>query len=335
MTASVISVLMPVCNEERFLAAALDSLQRQTLRNWELIVVDDGSTDGTGALLKKYASHDKRIHVITIEKSGLASALNVGLDACTSNVVARMDGDDICHPRRLEKQYQKLQLQPEAEVITCNFRHFPRQGLKAGMLAYEKWQNSLNDHTMIMRDLFVESPIVHPTVMYRKDAIIAVGKYRDMGWAEDYDLWLRLALQGCRFTVLDEILFFWRDRPERYTRTSTACSPDEFRRCKASFLRQSYLAGNSEVTLIGAGLEGRAWRKTLAREGIHVTRWVDIDPKKWGRVLHNAPVVGPDEVYPGMGKTLVTIGTRGARDQVRQWAESKGLREGVDFVCVT
>ena len=335
MTAPAVSVLMPVHNEEQHLAAALSSLQRQTLQNWELIAVDDGSTDATGKILEEYAGKDRRIRVMSRANSGLVSSLNAGFDVCTSEFVARMDGDDVCHPHRLEKQYNYLQHHREIGVVTCNFRHFPRQGLKVGMLAYEQWQNSLRDHALIMRDRFVESPIVHPTTMFRKRAVEAVGGYRDMGWAEDYDLWLRLADHGCRFAMLDEVLFFWRDRPERYTRTNAVCSPDAFRRCKASFLRQGFLAGHNEVTLIGAGLEGRAWLKALAAEQVRVARWVDVDPRKRGQVLHGAPVVQPDEVSPDSGKMLVTIGTRGARDQVRQWAESRGLREGKDFVCVT
>jgi glycosyltransferase involved in cell wall biosynthesis len=326
---------MPVHNEEQHVAVAMDSLLRQTLQDWELIVVDDGSLDRTGVILTEYARNDRRIRVLFKERSGLVETLNAGLAACTSDFVARMDGDDICHPQRLEKQCRYLYQHPEVDVVTCNFRHFPRQGLKVGMLAYEEWQNSLRDHATIMRDRFVESPIVHPATMFRKNVVAAVDGYRDMGWAEDYDLWLRLAEAGCRFAMMDEVLFFWRDRPERYTRTNAVCSPEAFRRCKVSFLRQGYLAGHSEVTLVGAGIEGRAWLRTLAEENIRLTRWIDIDPRKWGRVLHGAIVVAPDEVCPGSDKMLVTIGTRGARDQVRRWAVGKGLQEGIDFVCVT
>jgi hypothetical protein len=87
--------------------------------------------------------------------------------------------------------------------------------------------------------------------------------------------------------------------------------------------------------LAGAGKEGRAWRLALDREGIGVSRWVDVDPRKVGRQLHGAPVVPADGVSPAMGKLLVTVGTRGAREELRRWAMAAGFREEEDFLCVT
>ena len=103
----------------------------------------------------------------------------------------------------------------------------------------------------------------------------------------------------------------------------------------AHHLRQGFLREVAAVTLIGAGQEGRTWRKVLAEVGIVVRRWVDLDPRKVGRTLHGAPVVAADTVKPGTGPMLVTIGTRGARALVRQWATDRGLVEGADYVCVT
>jgi hypothetical protein len=220
-------------------------------------------------------------------------------------------------------------------LLACSFRHFPRQGLKVGMLAYEEWQNSLETHEDICRDLFVESPFVHPSVVVRRPVLESVGGYRDQGWAEDYDLWLRLAANGCRFARLSETLFFWRDRPERSTRTMSEYTTEAFRRCKAHHLKNSYLAGKTSVTLVGAGMEGRSWRKVLAEVGVEVSRWVDLDPRKVGKILHGAPVIPEHAVEPGSGPMLVTIGTRGARGQIRGWAKGRGLQEGTDFICVT
>jgi glycosyltransferase involved in cell wall biosynthesis len=99
----LVSVLMPVRNEERFLPAALASLRAQTFRDWELVAVDDHSTDRTAAILERAAGEDRRIRMLRPPERGLVPALNAGLAACKAPLVARMDGDDICHPRRLEK----------------------------------------------------------------------------------------------------------------------------------------------------------------------------------------------------------------------------------------
>lgn len=336
MANPVVSILLPVRNEQRYLPAALDSLFRQTLTSWELVAVDDGSTDGTPEILAEAARRDPRVRVLRSGERGLVPALNLGLKACRSFLVARMDGDDVCHPRRLELQEVFLSENPAIGLVACGFRHIPRTGLGKGMLAYEQWQNSLTSHDHILRDLFVESPFVHPSVMFRRDVVLSMGGYRDTGWAEDYDLWLRLAAAGIRFSRLPQTLFFWRERPERATRTLPEYTAMAFRKCKAHHLTQGFLAGVREVTLAGAGLEGRAWYRALREEQIRVGRWVDVDPRKIGRLLHGAPVSGTDELIAEEGgKMLVTVGTRGARDQVREWAYSAGFVEGEDFLCVT
>jgi len=330
-----LSIMMPLRNEERHLPAALRSLQRQSFRDWELIAVDDGSTDATPDLLAAAAQNDPRIRVLRLPPSGLVAALNAGLAACRAPWVARMDGDDVCHPERLARQLAYLAAHPETDLLACQVRHFPRPQLQEGMLAYEAWQNALLSHEEILRDLWVESPLAHPTVIYRRALVADLGGYRDCGWPEDYDLWLRLAAAGARFSRLPQVLFYWRDRPQRFTRTSPVCTLEAFRACKAHHLQQSFLRDCHEVTLWGAGVEGKAWRQTLLAAGIRVVRWIEVDRRKLGQTIHGAPVAGIDTLRPGDGKTLVTVGARAARPQVRAFAAERGLREGSDFLCVT
>jgi len=329
-----VSILMPVRNEEQFLKAALASIKAQTFQEWELVVVDDGSTDGTAAILAAAAA-DRRIRVLQNSGHGLVAALNRGLAACRGVFIARMDGDDISHPERLARQLKVFARSPETGLVAAAFRHFPRRGLKIGMLAYEEWQNSLTSHEQIMADIFVESPFVHPGVMFRKKIIARLGGYRDMGWAEDYDLWLRMAGDGVLFAKTAEPLIFWRDRPERATRTMAEYSADAFRRCKAHHLQNAFLRDSADVMLAGAGKEGRAWQRVLADIGVRVSQWIDVDPKKRGRTLHGAEIAAPDDISPNQVRMLVTVGTRGARAGIREWATAAGFVEGLDFVCVT
>lgn len=330
-----LSILMPVRNEAELLPAALASLQRQTFSDWELVAVNDGSSDATGDLLDRAAQRDRRIRVLHLPPSGLVAALNAGLAACRAPLIARMDGDDICHPQRFARQLAYLDAHPEVDLIACRVRHFPRPQLQGGMLAYETWQNELLTHDDIMRDLWVESPLAHPSVVYRKATVEALGGYRECGWTEDYDLWLRLAAGGARFARLPHTLFFWRDRPQRYTRTAPACALAAVRACKAHHLRLGFLRNCDRVTLWGAGAEGKAWRKTLAAEGVGVERWIEVDRRKLGQTIHGAPVVAIDQLRPDTGKVLVTVGARAARPQVRAFAQTHGLIEGKDFLCVT
>ena len=329
-----LSILMPVRNEERYLPEALRSLSAQSFRDWELVAVDDGSGDGTAEILARAAAADPRVRVLGTGGQGLVPALNLGLAQCRAELVARMDGDDIAHPARLAAQTAHLAAHPEVGLLACSFRHFPRHQVGMGMTGYERWQNSLLTHEAILSDLFVESPFVHPSVMLRKDELLKVGGYRDMGWPEDYDLWLRLAASGTRFARLPETLFFWRERPERTTRTNPAYAPHAFRLCKLHHLQEGFLKGERQVILAGAGLEGRAWHRILLESGIQVAAWVDVDPKKIGRQLHGAPVLATGDLTRNGTKLLMTVGARGARAVVRQTSRQAGFVEGTDSVCV-
>ncbi|WP_429886409.1 glycosyltransferase family 2 protein [Geoalkalibacter halelectricus] len=335
MRRPAVSILMPVRNEARHLPAALASVLRQSFTDWELVAVDDGSQDATAQILAEAARRDARVRVVTLAPSGLVAALNAGLAACRAPLTARMDGDDICHPLRLERQLDYLRAHPHTTVLGCAVRHFPRPALPDGMRAYERWQNALVSDEQIRRDLLVESPLVHPSVVFRTDAVTGAGGYRDAGWAEDYDLWLRLAARGARFAKVPQLLFFWRDRPERLTRTAPTCSAEAFRACKVHHLRQGLLKGAREVTLWGAGIEGKAWMRALGAAGVRVTRWIEVDPRKIGQTIHGAPVAPVDALHRGIAPVLVTIGAKGARAQVRDYTERVGLIEGRDFVCVT
>lgn len=329
-----ISVVMPVRNEECYLQGALDSLYRQTFSDWELIAVDDGSSDRTANILAEAAGSDSRVRVIRREGGGLVAALNAGVDACRAPLLARMDGDDICHPKRLELQKTVLDAHPDTGLVACNFRHFPRTWLKQGMLEYETWQNGLTGHALIIRDLFVESPFVHPGIMTRRAVMEELGGYQDNGWPEDYDLWLRMAAAGVKFERLSRTLLFWRDHPERATRTMDEYAATAFRACKFHHLRHGFLKDISDVVIAGAGQEARAWQRLLAASGVTVSCWLDVDPRKIGRVLHNSPVISPDELSLDGRKMIVAIGVRGAREQFRVMAEGCGWLEGVDFVSV-
>jgi len=329
-----VSILMPVRNEERYLQGALDSLYCQTFSDWELIAVDDGSSDLTSTILAEAARSDSRVRAIRREGGGLVAALNAGLETCRAALVARFDGDDICHPRRIEQQAAFLEAHPDTGLVACNFRHFPRGHLKQGMIDYETWQNGLADHTLVIRDLFVESPFVHPSIMARRAILEEVGGYHDVGWPEDYDLWLRMAAAGVRFARLPQTLLFWRDHPERATRTMDAYALHAFRACKCHHLLHGFLQGESDVVIAGAGLEARAWQRLLNAADVTVSTWLDVDPRKIGRVLHNAPVISPNQLHLDGRKMIVAIGVRGAREQFRGVAEGRGWQEGVDFVCV-
>ncbi len=336
MTRPSVSVLLPVRNASRWLDDALASLTRQTLTDFEVIAVDDGSTDDSGALLDRWAESDPRFSVVHQPARGLVTALNRGLNRCCAPLVARMDADDVSHPRRLELQAAILTSCPEVGVVSCGVRHFPAHRVARGFRLYEAWLNSLTTHDEMSRERFVESPLAHPSVMLRRDLLAEIGGWRDQEWAEDYDLWLRLFEAGVIFAKLDRALFFWREHGDRLTRADSRYSVPSFLRCKAHFLARGPLRKTGKVILWGAGQTGRRLSKFLIEEGVAIKAVVDIDPVKIGGSLRGIPIIASDELADELDENtvvLAAVASRGARDLIRACLVDLGLEEGVTFWC--
>jgi len=337
MTTPTVSVLLPVRNGGRWLEASLASLTRQSLPAFEIIAVDDGSDDNSGALLDDWTARDSRFTVVHQPADGLVAALNRGLEHCRAPLVARMDADDISHPRRLELQAARFGARSEVGVVSCLVRHFPSRSVAKGFRLYEGWLNSLVIHDEIKRERFIESPVAHPSVMIRRDILTGIGGWRDPGWAEDYDLWLRLLQAGVIFDKIERPLFFWREHRERLTRTDARYSVPSFLRCKAHYLVRGPLASSSKVIIWGAGQTGRRLSKFLVDEGAAIAAVVDIDPKKIGGTLRGIEVIAPDGLPSLLDDdtvVLAAVASRGARDLIRTRLVELGLDEGKTFWCV-
>jgi glycosyltransferase involved in cell wall biosynthesis len=337
MSEPLVSVLLPVRDPGPYLKDCIASLDRQTLSEFEVVAVDDGSTDGSARVLDEWAARDERVKVIHRSESGLVETLNAGLELCTAPFVARMDADDVSHPKRFELQMAEFEELPWVGVVSSLVRHFPWHGVGEGYRVYEEWLNSLLTPEQISRERFVESPVPHPSAMVRREVLATAGGYRDEKWAEDFDLWLRLFEAGVTFTKVEKYLYFWREHAERLTRVDSRYSVENFLRCKAKYLLSGPLAGRQRVVIWGAGQTGRRISKHLLRDGAPVEAFVDIDPEKIGSTLREKPIISFEELRAMMGPgtvVLAAVGSRGARDLIRQQLNNIGLREGWNYWCV-
>lgn len=330
MAETRVSVLLPVRDGARTLPAALESLRRQTCEAWELVAVDDGSRDGTPGILEEASGRDGRIRVFHAPPLGIAAALARAAAEARAPVLARMDADDVCHSRRLELQLARMASGPRVDVLGCRVR---AAGPTAeGMRRYVAWQNGLLEHDAIVAALFVESPLVHPSTLLRRETFEAAGGYRATEWPEDYDLWLRLAERGARFEKLPRTLLAWRESPGRLTRTHPMYAPAAIDAAKRHyFLRRA----PASVVVWGAGPIGRAWMRDLLAAGVDVEAAIDVDPRKIGRRVAGGrvPVVSvEDGLARRRGMILGAVGSRGARDLIRPRLRSAGLVEGRDFL---
>ncbi len=331
-----VSVLMPCYNAAATLGEALETLERQSLPDFEVVAVDDGSTDQTGQILRDWTRRDRRFRILSRPHQGIIAALNAGLAACRAPFVARMDADDRVHPDRLARQVDFLAQRPEVAVAGCLVSGFPARQVGEGLRLYLRWLNSLVSEADIRREIFIESPFAHPSVMFRREWVEQVGGYQERGWAEDYDLWLRLAQAGARFAKVPEFLLEWRESPWRLTRTAERYSLDNFLRAKAFYLKRGPLVGRETVFIWGAGTAGKRLGRYLQQNGISLTAFVDVDPRKVGRTRRGLPVLSAEELRAWWGRLpgpvlIAAVGARGARPVIRERLSALGLVEGQDW----
>lgn len=348
----LVSILLPVRDGAETLSDALRSLEHQTLTDWECLIVDDGSHDDTPRLCRHWSRQDSRFrHVRFDERRGIVAALNAAAAQARAALLARQDADDRSLPLRLARQVEYLRCDPGCVAVATRVRLFPQDALPTGLRAYGEWLDATLTPEQIARDIWVESPLPHPTVVMRRDAFETCGGYCQGPWPEDYDLWLRMHVRGWRLGKVAECLYEWRHHPGRLTFTDPRYSPAAFLECKLRQLAPR-LAGRT-VRIWGAGRDGRRLRHALRARDIEPTAFIDIDPRKIGRRRLGLRVESPEEAleispagtgacragaHPSQGGAgaiiLVAVGTRGARGLIRARLSAAGLREPDDFLCL-
>lgn len=333
VSASLVSVLLPVFQAEKTLDATLRSVARQTHPRWHCVIVDDGSTDGSAKCAGDFASRDRRFEVLRRPHRGLVATLNDGLTRCHGRYVARIDADDLMHRRRLERQVRALDSAPQLAGVGCHVRLFPRATLQDGLRSYERWLCAIDSAERVRRELFIESPLAHPTWLIRRE-IFEAFPYRDAGWPEDYDLLQRLHAAGEQLGVVPERLVSWREHPGRLTRTGHAYRIGEFPRLKAAFLAETFLASHETYVLWGYGHTGRALRRALLEYDRRPSRIVEVHPGRLGQRIHGAPVIPPADLVRHRGEPVVaSVAGEGPRSEVRGALDRMGFVELRDFVC--
>jgi glycosyltransferase involved in cell wall biosynthesis len=294
--------------------------------------VDDGSIDETARIARLFADHDSRFRVVATPPHGLIAALNEGLRHCHAPLVARMDADDVMHRERLKVQAEALDRDSMLSAVGCHVRLFPRRSLSPRLREYEEWLNGLQSPADVARDAFVECPVVHPTLMMRRE--IAADGYVDRGWPEDYDLVLRALARGHRVAIVPGRLVSWRNGPNSLSRRDPRYAEERFTACKAHFLSEGFLAAHATYVLWGYGATGRSLRRALALHDRVPSHIVEVKRSRIGQRIHGAEVVPDTAISTLHGhRIVVSVARAGPRSMIRTALSRAGFVEGEDFVC--
>lgn len=327
----VISILLPFRNAVTTIDAAVASIIAQGFTDWELLLIDNASTDESIAIAKHWAASDDRIRLITEPNIGIAHALNTGFARANGRYIARMDADDISHPERFAKQVEYMDQHPEIGVLGTRTAFATTVEQSSGMRWFTQWQNAILTPQEHYVKRFVDAPLAHPTVLFRRELMEHYGNYDTGPLPEDHELWLRWMDAGVRFAKLPEELLTWNDHAQRLSRTHANYSVEAFFTTKAKWLAKWLRRELNGRPVIIAGTSGmcRERARLLEAEGVKVHAFTDVKP----RVVPGYEFI-PHSELPASGEAFIIsfISQRGTGDRIAEFLISRGLLEGEDFV---
>ena len=333
MKAPLVSMVMPAHNAEATIAEAIASCLSQTMEEFELLVMLDGCTDRSAQIANGFADSRLRVFAHKDGPKGVAWASNELMERASAPLIARMDADDLSRPGRLKAQCNLLAHDESLHGVTGKVHLLNPQG--DGMQRYVDWVNGLHTPEDVLRERFVECPLVQPSLMLRREALVDAGGYREIDWAEDHDLFLRMLEKGLRFGKVDDLVLDWRDSATRLTRNHPAYAAEQVWKMKAHYLARLPEVQEKGVAICGAGPIGKRLAKLLREEGALLHGFFEVNPRRIGAQIGGVPVAGPEEFGTRWREAVLlsAVGVEGGRERVRALAVGAGYLEGADFWC--
>lgn len=268
-----------------YLVECLESIRNQTVDNWELLAVNDHSSDESNEILANYSLKDPRISVFQNKNNGIIDALQTGYFNSKGNYITRMDADDIMPPNKLELMHNELSNSDEKTLVTGYVEYFSEQGVGPGFTRYQEWLNSLVDQSSHHKEMYKECVIPSPCWMTTRKAFDKSGGFDSDIYPEDYDLVFRFHLNGVKFKPIKELLHLWRDHSTRTSRTHEHYAINSFLKLKIGYFLKLDYNPVQQLIVWGAGKKGKQIALLLNEANIPF-EWVCNNPNKIGVTLH-------------------------------------------------
>lgn len=327
----LISILMPFRNTEAYLPECLESILDQSYQNWELIAVDDHSTDESRGILDRFALGDPRIRVVANKGKGIIPALRKSFSLSRGQMVTRMDSDDRMVRERLEKMMLQLLEHGPGHLAVGQVRYFSERGISDGYARYERWLNKLTSKGTNFSEIYKECVIPSPCWMVFREDLQKCGGFEPDRYPEDYDLCFRFYARGLICLSNPDMLHYWRDYDQRTSRNSPHYAQNYFLEIKLHYFLQLDRDAAKPLVVWGAGYKGKKIARMLKDRNVSFL-WLCDNPKKIGKRIYEIPLAHfsrLDEIETP--QSIVTVANEMAQEEIRSYLSSKGQREGMDF----
>lgn len=314
---------MPMKNASDWILQTIESIQKQTLADWELILVDDYSEDDSFGLVEKNCLSDKRINILKNPQSGIISALNQAFQKATGKYITRMDADDIMPENRLQIMSDFLQNQPAKTIVTGKVIYFSDGIVSEGYRKYESWLNERIEKKDFYEQIYRECIVASPNWMGRTEEFRKYDLFSNLNYPEDYDLCFLWMKHEFSIKAIDEITLFWREHPLRTSRNSSNYQQEAFFRLKLNWFTHFHPYSFS-IGIIGMGIKGKICAEHFNQKNYPFSLY-DLNFEKFNSPLFGKQVLPPENI----NNDLILIARYPDNlDEIQRFIESKGYMIG-------
>jgi glycosyltransferase involved in cell wall biosynthesis len=328
----LVSILIPFKNTELYLAECLNSIVNQSYSNWELIIVDDHSTDNSYNMVKDFAEVDGRIKLYKNSGSGIIDALQLAFKHCKGELITRMDSDDIMRSNKIEVLVTKLLAHGKNHIALGLVNYFSDEGIKDGYKSYETWLNALTQNGTNYNEIYKECVIPSPCWMIHKADLISCNAFNPRRYPEDYDLAFRFYKYGFKCIPCDTIIHDWRDYNSRTSRTHEHYAENHFIDLKLDYFLELDYQPDKTLVVWGAGRKGKKVAKSLLEKNI-TFEWICDNPKKIGKDIYGTILKSFNFLKDTTNtQSIITVANKEAQNDILEYMNGVKLKTIEDYV---
>lgn len=319
MKVPLVSILVPFKNTAVFLPECLNSIRKQTYTNWEVLAVDDHSSDESLNIVQGFAKKDNKIQVFENSGSGIIEALRKAYSRSQGEFITRMDSDDIMTPNKLEVMVNNLLSKGKGHLALGQVQYFSDRGISNGYERYEAWLNILTTTGSNYDEIYKECVVPSPCWMTFRSDFDDCGAFEPSRYPEDYDLSFRFYDKGLQCIPCDKILHHWRDYDTRTSRTSEHYAQNYFLDIKLHYFLKLDYDPNRSLVIWGAGNKGKTIAQKLLEKNI-VFYWLCDNPKKIGKSIYGQEMLHYTLLEQLKNpQSIITVANEEAQDMIRDY----------------
>ena len=329
----LVSIIMAVKDTAPYLHDCIDSIINQTYQNWELIAVNDHSTDKTPQILDEYAKQDSRVRVFDSgDKFKLIPTLQVGYAEAKGVLINRMDSDDKMPDYKIQVLVDEWLKYGKGTVIAGGTEHFVDEGeVGDGFIRYEKWLNEVARNNKHYQEIYKECTIPSHCWMIHKDDFDAAGAFDPIIYPEDYDLTFRFYRLKYRVIGLDKILHHWRDRSDRISRTWDEYKDNRFFDIKTRFFYELDRDKTRPLVLWGAGRNGKDMAKIIQANN-DTFHWACDNARKIGKDIYGVILQHHHEIKDiENAQIMIVVSSIEGKKEIKELLESWNKKPVKDY----